>query len=138
MKKLLCVLCVLCISVLCFSSCGKKNTENIWSDALYTEDTKLGEGEKTVYVDVVAEGKKVVFTLCTNAVTLGDSLVETKLVSGENGAYGLYIKSVNGIVADFDKNGAYWSVTKGGEYLMSGVDDINISGGEHYELTYTR
>ena len=60
------------------------------------------------------------------------------LVEGEEGAYGLYINSVNGIEASWDKDQAYWSVSKNGEMLMTGVDTTNIANGEKYELTYTK
>jgi len=138
MKKIISVLCIILACSFCFSSCGKDNPSDLWSDALYQENTSIGSGDVTVTIDVTAGDKTVVFTVNTNAKTLGDALTENKLVSGDNGAYGLYIKSVNGIEADYDKNGAYWSVTKDGEYLSSGVDSINISDGDHYELTYTK
>ena len=57
-----------------------------------------------------------------------------KLIDGENGAYGLYIKLVNGIEADYDKDGTYWAFYKNGEMMMVGVDGAVIADGEHYEL----
>ena len=69
---------------------------------------------------------------------LGDALIEHNLISGENGPYGLYVKVVNGITADYDINQSYWSLSKDGEYLQTGVDVTEISDGEHYELTYTK
>ena len=78
------------------------------------------------------------FEIKTNAENLGDALLEAKLVEGEMGDYGLYIKSVNGIRADYELDGAYWSLSKGGEMLMTGASDTPIADGDTFELTYTK
>ena len=117
---------------------GKENDEGVWSDAIYLEDASFGEGEKTIEVEVTAEDKSVTFTVSTDAETLADALIEHSLIEGEEGAYGIYIKKVNGILADYDIDGYYWSLSKGGEYLMTGADTTEISDGESYELTRTK
>lgn len=106
----------------------------IWSTALYTENTELGEGEKTLSLTVEADGHSVVFTLHTDAETVGDALLKLQLVEGENGAYGLYIKKVNGMLADYDVDQTYWSFLHGGEYMMTGVDATALNDGDAYEL----
>ena len=50
----------------------------------------------------------------------------------------MYIKSVNGVQADYDVDQAYWAVYQDGEYLMTGVDSTEVSDGAHYELVYTK
>lgn len=111
---------------------------DLWSNAKYTENTEIGKGSKTITVEVIAEAKSVIFTLKTDATTLGEALIEEKIVEGENAQYGLYIKYANGIRADYDLDKAYWGLTKNGGYLMTGADKTNISDGERYELTYTK
>ena len=64
--------------------------------------------------------------------------MENELVSGEQGAYGLYVKFINGIEADYDKDKSFWAFTKDGEQLLTGVDGEEISDGAHYELVYTK
>lgn len=110
----------------------------IWESASYKEDTALGEGAKTLVVEVEAEGYSVEFTVKTDATTLGAALLELELIAGEQGAYGLYIKTVNGMLADYDVDGSYWALYQNGEYAMSGVDTTNINGGEHFELVRTK
>ena len=119
--------------ILCLVSCRETKTD-FWKDAIYTEDTTLGTGEKTITVTVEAEEKSVVFTVKTDKATLGDALVENQLVEGEQGDYGLYIKSVNGMRADYEKDGCYWSVLIGEESAMTGVDSITIQDGGAYTL----
>ena len=123
---------------LCMVSCGNsaQNTD-LWQSATYTEDAELGSGAKTLYVDVVAGEKTVTFTLKTDKETVGEALLEQKLISGEQGSYGMFIKTVNGIWADYDKTQSYWSFNKDGEYMQNGVDTEKFADGAHYELVYT-
>ena len=112
--------------------------EGLWANATYLEDTAFGEGAKTVQVKVVVDGKSVTFTIKTDAANLGDALLAHNLIAGEESQYGLYVKVVNGITADYDVDQSYWGFTKGGEYMMTGVDGTEIADGEVYELTYTK
>ena len=114
------------------------DVDTVWADAIYTEDTAFGTGAVTVEVEVRVEDKSVTFTISTDGATLGDALLEHGLIEGENGAYGLYVKRVNGILADYDVDASYWSFYKGGEYLMTGVDGEYITDGAHYEIVYTK
>ena len=125
--------------VFCFASCEKEPVPaDIWDSAIYTEDVTLGEGETTLKVEVKIEGKTVVFTLNTNADTVGAALLENGLIAGEEGAYGLYIKIVNGVTADYDIDQSYWAFWINGEYAMSGVDTTEIKEGDTYTLEYTK
>lgn len=137
MKRIISVILVVALS-LCLFACQSKEKVDLWANAQYTEDTVLGSGTTILYVDVVTDEKTVTFTIKTDKETVGEALIENNLVSGEKGAYGLYVKFVNGIEADYDKNQSYWAFTKGGESLMTGVDGEKIEADAHYELTYTK
>ena len=106
----------------------------VWKGASYTEDKSFGEGAKTITVKVTADERSVTFTIKTDKDNLGDALLEHGLVEGEDGAYGLYIKKVNGILADYNVDKSYWGISKSGEDLMTGADGEKISGGESYEI----
>ncbi len=112
--------------------------EGLWANATYLEDTTFGEGAKTVTVKVIVEDKSVTFTVKTDAKTLGEALIEHGLIAGDMGDYGLYIKYVNGIRADYDLDKRYWNFTKNGEYMMTGADMTEIADGEAYEFTYAK
>ena len=137
MKKIISlILCVLCLFI---SGCTDTTVEKgLWEAATYTESTEFGTGAKAVTVEVRAEDKAVTFTINTDKETLGDALLEHSLISGEKGPYGLYVKTVNGITADYETNKSYWSLSKDGGYMTTGVDSTEISDGESYELTYTK
>ncbi len=137
-KLITCIICAMALC-LCFSSCANEPTaDELWETAAYTEDTTLGDGEKTVYVEVEAGSKSVTFTIKTDAQTVGDALKEHKLISGEEGVYGLYVKIANGIVADYDIDQSYWAFNKNGEYMSTGVDVTQFQTGESFELVYTK
>ena len=145
MKKILALALTLSIVCLMLASCSvldalglgsdTNKDGSLWDDAKYTSDTELGTGAKTVQVEVKAGGKSITFTIHTDKEILGDALLEHDLIAGEEGAYGLYIKFVNGIEADYDKDQTYWAFYKDGEYMMTGVDSTTITSGDHYELS---
>ena len=112
--------------------------EGLWKDATYLEDAEFGEGAKTVKVKVIAEDKSVTFTVKTDAATLGEALLAHNLIAGDQGDFGLYVKVVNGITADYDVDQSYWGFSKNGEYMMTGADMTEIADGECYEFTYAK
>lgn len=120
--------------LLTLCACGKKVSGDPWATALYKEDTSLGSGSVTFQVEVKAGDRSVTFTVSTDETVLGDALLANNLIAGGEGEYGLYVTSVNGIFADYNVDGYYWSIYKNGEYLMTGVDGTEIASGEHYEL----
>ena len=107
--------------------------------AVYTEDTELGEGAKTLTFKVAdAENKTITFTIHTDAETVGAALLEQRLIAGDESEIGLYVKVVNGVRADYDADGAYWSFTQNGEYMATGVDATPLTDGAQYEFVYTK
>lgn len=127
------------VFVICLVSCGNTvDKTGLWENATYLKDTEFGKGVTTVQVEVKVEEQSVTFTINTDKTTLGDALLEHELISGEEGQYGLYVKVVNGITADYDVDQSYWAFYKNGEYMMTGVDSTEIADGEHYELVYTK
>ena len=124
-------------------SCNKAQDEkeaqpSLWDSATYLEDKEFGDGSKSIEVKVKAEDKTVTFTVNTEKETVGAALLEHKLISGEQGDFGMYIKKVNGILADYDVDKSYWAFYINGEYASSGVDTTPIVEGESYSLEYTK
>lgn len=110
----------------------------LWANAAYSEDREFGTGKTTVQVEVKVEDKSVTFTIHTDKTMLGDALLDHALIAGDMGEYGLYVKVVNGVTADYDVDMSYWLLCQNGETLMTGVDTTEIIDGAHYELVYTR
>lgn len=92
-------------------------------------------GDKTVVVEVVhADGNSREFTCQTDEEYLGPLLLEEKLAEGEQGAYGLFITTVDGETAQ-DSLRQWWCITKEGERVDTGADTTPIADGDHFELT---
>lgn len=131
------VLALVCI--VCLASCGNTvDKTGLWENATYLKNTEFGNGAKTVVVEVKAEEQTVTFTIHTDKDTVGAALLEHGLIAGEEGQYGLYVKVVNGITADYDVDQSYWAFYINGEYAMTGVDSTQITEGNTYQLAYTK
>ena len=124
------------------SSCGNKKESadegGLWENAIYLSDTELGSGINTCIVEVTAGDRTVTFTIHTDKTIVGEALMDNSLIDGEAGAYGLYVKAVNGITADYDVDQSYWSFYIDGEYAMTGVDTTEIKADAVYKLEYTK
>lgn len=141
MSKHLFFVYLLIVVLICTGLCAcgvARNDTDIWEQAVYTEDTELGKGSKTVEVQVIVPDNSVTFTIHSDKETLGDALTEYKLIEGDKGPYGMYVKKVNGMTADYDVDQTYWAFTSNGESMMTGVDATVIENGEHYEFVYTK
>ena len=133
--RVLCLLLALCLLSLAFVACAKKvEKTGAWEKATYLKDTTLGKGSKTLKVVVKADEQSITFTIKTDAETVGAALLENDLIAGDQSQYGLYVKTVNGMRADYDTDGYYWAFYKNGEYMMTGVDSTAFADGEQYEL----
>ena len=86
------------------------------------------------FIVVDKNGNETTFNLSTDKSTVGDALLEEGLIEGEPGAYGLYVKKVNGIVADYDIDKTYWAFYVNGEYAFSGVDTTPVEEGATYSF----
>ena len=129
-------LCMVLIAAMALitTACDNVNLK-FWETA--TEST-VGDPEtpsvkKTfTFIVVDKEGAETSFTVSTDKKTVGEALLAEGLIEGEDGAYGLYVKKVNGITADYDINQTYWAFYINGEYAMSGVDQTNVQDGAIY------
>ena len=111
------------------SAGGEVNKTGLWANATYTKDTELGSGAKTVKVKVEAEGQSITLTLHTDKATLGEALKDHSLITGEEGAYGMMIEGVNGMVVKYEDGGYWWGITKAGVATPTGVDGVEIADG---------
>ena len=90
----------------------------------------LGKTAQLQFVD--ADGNAKYYKVSTDKKTVGEALLDANLISGENGAYGLYVKTVAGMTYDYDKDGKYWAFYVNGEMSPTGVDMTDITEGAAY------
>lgn len=97
--------------------------------------TVLGQGAIVFdFVVVDKDGKETKFEIHTDKKTVGEALLEVELIEGEDGPYGLYVKTVNGITADYDVDQTYWAFYINGEMAMTGVDKTDVEVGATYSF----
>ena len=139
-KTLRAVVLLAAVIALVFSlaSCRLDFEKDPWDSATYKEDKTFGAGATALAVEVKVGENLVTFTINTDKATVGEALLEHGLIAGEDGAYGLYVKVVNGITADYDVDQSYWAFYINGEYGMTGVDATAITAGSVYRLEYTK
>ena len=138
MKKLLSLLlCAVLIAAmaLMFTGCSDNKTTDEWETKTFKDGEVLGQGSKEFTITVTdADGNKATATIRTEKSTVGEALLELKLIDGTQEEYGLYIKTVNGKTYDYDTDGKYWAFYIDGEYALTGVDQTEIQSDVAYEL----
>lgn len=99
------------------------------------DDADIGGQEKSFDFTVVyQDGEEESFDIVTDKRTVGEALLEEELIDGEEGAYGLYVKTVNGVTLDYNTDGKYWAFYVDGEYAAAGVDATEIEEGCEYSF----
>ena len=94
-------------------------------------------GSKTITFQVThSDGAVAYFGIQADSENLRGALEQENLISGDEGPYGLFVTQIDGETAD-DSQQQWWCFTKGGEMLMTGVDDTPIADGEQYEISLT-
>jgi ABC-type Fe3+-hydroxamate transport system substrate-binding protein len=143
-KALSFILCIVLIAAIALftTACNDNKTDNTTTtteSAVSTTEsqkaTVLGKGETKFNFTVTdLQGNETVFEINTDKKTVGEALLELELIAGDQGDYGLYVKTVNGTTLDYDTDKMYWAFYENGEYAMSGVDSTEITDGKVYEF----
>lgn len=98
------------------------------------------EGSKEITIEVVDKSGEILeYEIQTDAEYLFGAMQETKDLEFEyyESDYGPVITSVNGENADFETDGAYWSILVNGEYGNYGVGEQPIEDGDVFQIAYT-
>lgn len=131
------MLCIVLIAAVALftSGCTDKNDEPQKESEVLSNVQELGEGEKSFLFTVVDDnGEETGFNIRTDKTFVGEALQELGLIDGEDGPYGLYVKTVNGITYDYDADGKYWAFYLDGEYAPTGVDVTEIDESAVYSF----
>lgn len=139
-KTLSFILCMVLTVAMALSTtgCNGSNNNNTPSTSAAdtdstTDATVLGEGSTSFAFSVTGtDGSMTQFEIHTDKATVGEALLELDLIAGDDSEYGLYVKTVDGITLDYDKDGKYWAFYIDGEYATSGVDSTQITAGASY------
>lgn len=137
LSVMLCVVLIAAVALFTSGCTDKKGYETPKENTALSDvqELELGEGEKSFLFTVAdAEGNEICFKIKTDKTIVGEALQELGLIDGEEGAYGLYVKTVNGSTYDYDADGKYWAFYVNGEYAPSGVDVTEIDESAVYSF----
>ena len=126
------LLCFLLLLALITVGCGQKKDAEP-TVATMTAGKTYGTGAKSFAFSVTdPEGNETAVTVKTDKQYVGEALLELGLIAGEDSSFGLYVKTVNGVTLDYDKDGKYWALYVDGEYALTGVDTTEVVDGSAY------
>lgn len=127
---------LLAAMVLCATSCDKTTGQEITTTTAASEAAtpiEIGEGATAFTFEIThMDGSQKTYAVKTDAQTVGEALVSLGLIAGEDGAYGLYVKTVDGETVDWDTHQKYWAFYENGAMAMNGVDKTNVVAGATY------
>lgn len=140
--RIVSIVCVILAALLCLCGCEAKQTAASHTATSAAVDLsnaeKLGEGDRQFYFTVTfPDGTVKAYDIATNETTVGAALAALDLAQGEQTQYGLFVKTIGGVRADYDLDHAYWAFYIDGEYAMTGVDGADITDGSVYAFVYT-
>ncbi|MDR0958228.1 MAG: DUF4430 domain-containing protein [Clostridiales bacterium] len=127
MKKIFLFIAVLILAVGCSSKKSEEQTD-------FSTAENIGEGSLSFFLEVDSGDDEAFFNVKTDDTTVGTALLNLGIISGEESSYGLYITTVNGKTADYDKDKTYWSFYVDGEYAQTGADSTEIKDGSTYSF----
>ena len=108
----------------------------------HANQPKTSEGAKDVTLEVVdSEGEKKDYEEKTDAAYLSDFMDELSKkddfsYEAEKSDARLYVTTVNGEEADYDKDQAYWAIYVNGDYGQYGISEQPVSDGDSFTLKY--
>ena len=96
------------------------------------------EGSKNVTIVIVhKDGSQKELQFTTDLEYLADLLLEKELATGYTSEeYGFTVESVDGVVADWAADSAYWALYEGEEYATTSAAGIVLTDGGVYKLVY--
>lgn len=80
------------------------------------------------------DGSVSSYNVTSDKKYVGEALLESGYIAGDEGEYGLYVKTVDGETLDYDTDGMYWAFYENGVYASKGVDQTEIVAGKTYEF----
>lgn len=98
-------------------------------------------GAKAITIEVInSADESTLYELNTDAEFLRQAMDEAEGLTydGEEGEYGIMISTINGEVADYNVNGAYWGFYVNGEYCNYGIDTQPVLDGDAFVIEYTQ
>lgn len=98
------------------------------------------QGAKQVEIVVVsADESEKEYTIQTDAEYLQGVMDEAEGLeySGAESEFGMMVDTVNGEVASFEENGAFWGFFVNDEFCNYGIGEQPVEDGDEFKIVYT-
>jgi hypothetical protein len=108
---------------------------------IHQNDKKTNKDLKEITIVVEdSNGKEKMYTTETKAKYFSGAMEDTEGLTfeGTSGEYGLMITTINGLVADYNTDSAYWAFYLNGSYCEYGIDEQPVSDGDIFRIEYTK
>jgi hypothetical protein len=135
LKSVLPLFLIAVIAVTAIFSLTACNQEPALAKAMFIFEL-IEDGQAAYEVEII-EDNVTMFNVKTTPAMVGTVLLELGIIDGEVSQFGLMVKTVDGLYADFNETGAYWQFQLDGEFSMTGVDSTEIQEGVTYAFVYT-
>lgn len=98
------------------------------------------EGSKSISIEVISKEEiSTKYELQTDAEYLRQAMEEAEGLefTGSESEYGMMVETVNGELADYNVDGAYWAFFVNGDYCNYGIDTQPVEDGDAFSIVYT-
>lgn len=98
-------------------------------------------GAKEITIEVInSANESMVYELKTDAEFLRQAMDEAEGLTydGTEDQYGIMISTINGEVADYNVNGAYWGFYVNDTYCNYGIDTQPVADGDAFIIKYEK
>ena len=98
------------------------------------------EGSKSISIEVISKEEiSTKYELQTDAEYLRQAMEEAEGLefTGSESEYGMMVETVNGELADYNVDGAYWAFFVNGDYCNYGTDTQPVEDGDAFSIVYT-
>lgn len=103
-----------------------------------TDENVVGVGNTSFAFTVkFKDGTTESYTVKTDKETVGEALVDAKLISGSDSQYGLMVDTVCGETLIYENDKMYWAFYQDGKYANAGVDSTEIDTNVVYSFEAT-
>lgn len=134
------VLAVLVIGAICLYSSNKdKDVEDakVARKEVIVQGNKDTSNNKRITIEVInIDGSKQTYGIESDKQFLGEVVKEVAglTVEGDQTPTGLFVKTVNGVYADFNVNQTYWAFYCNDQYCQTGIDTQPVAEGDKFKI----
>ncbi len=115
----------------------------VFGTVFFLNRPSANAGKKKITIEVTnSQNATTDYELSTNAEYLSQAMDELAdsgsgfSYTGTGSDYGLMVDTVNGELASYENDGAYWALYVNGEYGQYGADSQPVTDGDTYTWKY--